>query len=260
MTSPSEALSSVIEKVQKLLRLAQSDNAHEAALAMARAQELIDRHQLDQALLETSASESAAVPDEEIVNFAAWEDALDGARDSQKVATWRWRIAYSLSKHNAVGAYVCGGRIHLVGRPSDVGAVRYLFAYCLRETERLVAKQGKGHGRTWLNNYRLGVADGIGDALRAQREAFKKSVIAEARAMGGAAIVKVDAALARVEERAQSTREWMKKNMRLRSSGGSSWKGDSGARDAGRRDGRSVNLGTGPGIGAGARKALGGGS
>ena len=58
---------SIVDKVRKLLRLAESPNANEAALAAAKAQELIDAHNLSAALL--AYDEGSAQPNEPIEDF-----------------------------------------------------------------------------------------------------------------------------------------------------------------------------------------------
>lgn len=262
-----EENANVIEKVKKLLRLAKSDNANEAALAAAKAQELIDRHKLHAALLELDKKPgSLAEALEGIEDFGDGDDTL--TPDEKNVATWKWRLAYNVAKHNAVELYVMNYRkvtadspypqerkgIFAIGRPSDVAAVRYLFAYCVREVEKLVAARGPGHGRVWYNNYRLGVVDTIAKKLIAQREEFAKSVRRESG--GGAALVKVNDALALLDERAHETRAWVKKNLKMRKTYGGGHIGNDSARAAGQKDGAKIDLRAGKSLGAGRRKAL----
>lgn len=59
----------IVDKVQKLLRLAQSSNPHEAANAAACAQELIDRHHLSDAMLEIADAAPA------LMSPQRWRDA-----------------------------------------------------------------------------------------------------------------------------------------------------------------------------------------
>jgi hypothetical protein len=55
-------MSDILNKVRKLLRLAESPNANEAALAAAKAQELIDAHNLSTALLVEDGGEDVDEP------------------------------------------------------------------------------------------------------------------------------------------------------------------------------------------------------
>lgn len=238
-------MNSVIDKVRKLLRLAESPNANEAALAAAKAQSLIDEHNLSAALLAMDGGPSE--PDEDIEDFMA----KDAPLDRQPILhRWRQYLASTIARANGCRIYSQGGNIALVGRPSDAETVRYLFAYLTREVDRLCEKDGKGCGRTWRNNYRLGVVDTISKKLRAERERF----VAEQRKLAAAsgnsqALVRLDGALAKVDKRGADVAAWVKSNLRLVSGGGSSSRYDSGAREAGRKAGQSISLN-------GARKAL----
>ena len=249
----------IIERVKKLLSLGKSDNENESAAALAQAQRLMATHAIEQAMLIEPDIEEQS--DEEIVNFTAWDDALDNSR---KHATWKGRIAVALSDHNACEIYLRGGSIHLVGRPSDVATVRYLYQYCVREVERLTKLQGRGHGRTWYNNYRLGCCDAIGNHLRDMRKSLYEELRGKAAdtdaatvTAGSTALVRVNNAIEKVEARQTSTEKWVKDNMNLGTRSTSYSRHDPGARSKGRADGASINLGSNKGIGAGARKRLG---
>lgn len=259
-----ETNAETLEKIKKLLRLAQSDNEHEAALAAAKAQELMDRHQIEQAML--SLDGVAEEEDEEdIVHFSDREDALDDF--GSKTVTWKGSLGMNIAEHNACTVYyashqVYGGpetkRLVIVGRPTDVATVRYLYAYCVREIERFVLERGVGHGRTWYNNYRMGIVSAIGTTLRKQREAMRKGIQKEARARGGAAIVKVSSAIAKVDAKQRELETWVKRNLRLRHTS-ASYTSNRSAFDAGLKDGATINMSGGKSLGAGARKRLGGG-
>lgn len=231
-------MTAIIDKVRKLLRLAESPNANEAASAAAKAQQLIDEHNLSAALL--ALDSGAAEPDEDIEDFSA----KDAPLDSQPLMhRWRSQLAGTIARANACRIYLRGGDIALVGRPSDAETVRYLFAYLAREVERLCEKDGKGCGRTWRNNYRLGVVDTIMVKLRKEREHFaveqRKLAAAEPNTQ---ALVRVNQALAIVEKRSADTAEWVKKNLKLYAGSSSYSRGDSGAREAGRKAGQSISI------------------
>lgn len=247
-----ETNAEVLEKIKKLLRLAQSDNPNEAALAAAKAQELMDRHQIQAAMLDEKGAEE---PDEDIVHFSDRDDALDDLGGRR--AVWKGSLASTISEHNACVAYYSGSRIVMVGRPTDVAAVRYLYVYAVKAIEDLVKKQGAGHGRTWYNNYRQGCVKAISEKLWAQRQATYKEVRSEAKASGGgAALVKVENAITRFDEKKLETKRWTKKHLNLRSGGRSYSRHDHDAFSRGKRDGASINMGGGPALGSGTRGQL----
>jgi hypothetical protein len=228
----------IISKVQKLLRLSTSSNAHEAALAAAKAQELIDQHNLQSALLELeSAAPRNGLDDEPIEKFEA-DRALDRP---VRLDRWRAYLAQVVGKANGCSIYLSGGAIALVGRPSDAETVRYLYAYLAREVERLTTEQGKGCGKTWRNNFRNGVVDTIARKLDEQHAKFEREARASV-ADNSMALVRVNQALATVEAKRTSVETWVKTNMKLRSTRSSSTL-DRGARASGRAAGESISVG-----------------
>jgi len=229
----------VLDKVRKLLRLAQSPNANEAALAAAKAQRLIDEHHLQTALLalETHAPDAAA--DEPIVDFASKGAPLE--RATARLERWRVCLADVVARANACRIYLSSGSIALVGRPSDADSVRYLYEYLTREVERLCDLEGRGCGRTWRNNYRLGVVDAITLKLQAMRQQFAADAREQA-AGNSTALVLMNQALARVEQRGRTVETWTKTHLKLRAGRAWSARGDYGARAAGQRAGRSIAI------------------
>lgn len=231
----------VLAKVQKLLRLATSSNANEAALAAAKAQELIDKHQLAAALLTLESAEpTKGLDDEPIVDFEKAGAPLDSPK---RLDRWRGTLAGVIARQNACRIYFSGSDIALVGRPSDAETVRYLYGYLSREVERLTTEQGNGMGRTWRNNFRLGVVDTIYNKLTQQRREFEAEARATAKADNGMALMRVNQALANIEHRGATVKDWMKSNLKLYSAGGGSSRHDSNARAQGRKAGASIALG-----------------
>lgn len=231
----------ILSKVQKLLRLATSSNANESALAAAKAQELIDKHQLAAALLALDSAEpTKGLDDEPIVDF---EQAGAPLYASKKLDRWRGGLASVIARQNGCRIYFSGSDIALVGRPSDAETVRYLYGYLSREVERLATEQGQGMGRTWRNNFRLGVVDTISNKLHEQRRTFESEARSLARAESGTALMRVDRALANIDRRGESVKDWMKSNLKLRAGSGSGSAYNHNARQAGRKAGQSVSVG-----------------
>lgn len=243
-------MTAIIDKVRKLLRLAESPNANEAALAAAKAQQLIDEHNLSTALLALDGAEEA--PDEPIYDFETKGAPLDTAR---RHARWRSQLAGTIARANGCRIYINGEHIALVGRPSDADTVRYLFGYLAKEIDRLCAKEGAGCGTTWRNNFRLGAVYAVMDKLREQRTQHASK--ARASAATEVALVRINTALARVEQRGSDVSAWMKANLKLVNRGGNSGSYNQGAMEAGRRAGQSIQIGGAKaGIGKGTRGAL----
>ena len=174
----------MLDRVRKLLALASSPNAHEAAAAAALAQTLIARHRL-QAWLD---AEQAATDDAEPI-----EDARDAPLEaSKRLRKWKVVLASALAEANGCMAYTLDrGKdqaIVLVGRARDRAAVLELWTWLVTRIEWLSATHGAGQDRQWHEAFRIGCVDTIAERLA--------TVASEVRAeFGAAALVCVDPAV-----------------------------------------------------------------
>lgn len=226
-----------IAKAVKLLNLAKSDNVHEATLAAQRAQEILLRFDISMAMLDEQGTE----PQEDVEDFSAKGAPLD--KGERKLARWKTYLAGVIAKANQCQTYLRGPSIALVGRASNADTVRYMYAALGREVEQLAKKAGKGCGRTWANNYRLGVVD----AIRIKLEEMNKKVIEEVRNeanANGMGLVKVDTALATIDRRNKDVTDWMKKNLKLHKIH-TKVNHDAVARGQGQKDGANININRG---------------
>lgn len=150
-------LSRVLDRVRKLLALATSPNVHEAALAAAQAQALIDRHRLD-ALL----ADEVAAP---ITDGA--DEPLERARRPRK---WRSVLASALAEANGCLAWSAqrGGEteLYVLGRAEDRAAVVVLWAWLAPRIEWLSATHGAGKDRAWHEAFRIGAVETVVQRLR----------------------------------------------------------------------------------------------
>lgn len=220
-----------LDKVRKLLRLSESANPHEAALAASRAQEIMERFKIERLTVDTADRE----PSEAIRDFGI--DPLEG-----NFSTWQWRFLSALTQLNQCKAYTSNRRFCLVGRASDVNTVRYIFTWLTREIERLASRDCQGCGRTYWNNYRIGAAETVANRLREQSKQTVTAVKHEAEAVSSLALVKVEKALAERAQELAEVEKWAKDKLHLRSRGGSRSNWNQSAREAGRAAGREVSL------------------
>lgn len=239
----------ILDKVRKLLALAESADIHEAAAAAARAQTIIDKHKVDIALLQEEEQEEER-EDEAVhrcLDFPLF--------DCSQMPTWKWLLAWRLCEVNDCRPWTNttyeGGEwartVFVIGRDSDAQTIQYMHRYLVTEIDRL-SKDHKGKGRTWLNNFRLGAVAEIGKRLKEKRQydrkALKQGAEEQVQAGGDAqALVKVENALARLQERDEMVDSWMKFNKIKYSSGGSGGAHDEGAFATGRDAGAGVSLG-----------------
>lgn len=266
-----------LEKVLKLLKLAEgTGNTHEAANAAARAQEIMDRYQIERGAVAAAEAArginggAASPPDEPISE----QEYLDILRTTWP--KWRAELAAAIARHNHCRVYLtrtyqhgvvrCNrttgeqrarAAIAIIGRASDANAVRYLYQYLVREIERLCEKEcPRGGGRTWANNFKRGAALEIAVRLHKQREETISQVRQEAHAASSEhALVHVDKALEALRERTTSVNEWLKKHMKLRKGPSDNSRSDYSAFNEGRKAARTIALGNArAGLGAGQKK------
>jgi hypothetical protein len=234
----------IIARIQKLFSLSQSDNIHEAEQALKLAMRLMEENQISEAMLD--AKRINHEPDESVEN---WDEPLY-ANPGTSRSLWRSHLAMVLGEHNACAIWGDGkGSLHIVGRISDVQTMRYLFQYCMNEIERLCGKY-KGKGKSWLNNYKIGAVTGIGEKLSEGKQMARNEAIIEHGQDAVSAIVKID-------EKAIKTQNWFdnfKANKGLRDKSFGASQHNSDARSAGHNDGKTINLGSGAGLGGSGTK------
>ncbi len=151
----------ILDRVRKLLALATSPNAHEAAAAAALAQTLIARHRLQQWL----DADAVAADEAEAIDDAR-DEPLDVAR---KPRSWKVALATTLADANGCVAYTLDrGKeraIVLVGRTADRALVLELWSWLVSRIEWLSATHGEGRDRKWHDAFRVGVVAAIGERL-----------------------------------------------------------------------------------------------
>lgn len=230
-----------VEKAVKLLRLAQSSNPNESALAAGKAQEIIDRFKLG-ALSAEFETNGHTEPAEPIQDFQA-----DPLAPGKKLATWKWRLFVTIGKQNQCKGYLSRyGGIAVVGRPSDVQVVRYVFNWLVNEVERLAQSHCRGYGISFANNFRIGVVQTVCERLEAQRKETDQAVQHEAQqaviAGSTMALVRVQNAIVKRAQQLEEVQDWMKRNLDLRSSSRSAGAYNPSARELGRKAGHSVRM------------------
>jgi hypothetical protein len=253
----------VVDKIRKLLRLAESADVNEAAAAAGAAQRLMEEHRIDQAMISLDDDESDGTPDEE--DIRSWAD--EPLESSGRLPGWKSQLAVAIAGVN--GCQVFLGRAYkgddydhpqttlcLVGRPSDVASVRYLFAYLTKEIDRLCKLHGRGLGRTWANSFRVGAVHTVRKRLKQAQEKARLDARSKLKGKGTTALAKLDLALARVDKRALEAEAWMKEHLKLTSARSSRTRRDWDAYAAGKRAGGSIDL-SGPTGGRRGSRALG---
>lgn len=229
-----------ISKAIKLLRLSQSSNANEAALAAGKAQEIMDRYKLGKLSADFEAN---GEKEEEIKDFG-----FDPLELSARVSTWKNRLILTVAKLNQCKAYLTGkdGKkgFAIVGRPSDVTTVRYFYQWLKSEVDRLTKRDCAGTSVTYRNNFRIGVVETVVERLKAQRQSTDQAVKEEAAqdVANPLAVMRINNALAKREQQLESVNEWCRSNLNLHKVRISGGRHDITAREAGKRAGHEVRI------------------
>ncbi len=239
----------VLDRVRGLLELGHSDNINESANAMGHAQRLMAKHNISEAMLTIEADAGDA-------DTEAVEDDLLYSSGSSQLPTWKGWLADEMATLNQCRVYSTGttrcARLHIVGRPSDATTTRYLFSYITREIDRLSKQEAEllGHpGRTWFNNFRLGAVETIIDRLQSANKEARSELKREANdgdTLGnGTALVLVNTAIAKIEQRKADADDFCDEHLNLRTTSGSRSNYDHSGRSAGARAGAGINIGGG---------------
>ena len=172
-----------LDRVRKLLALATSPNPHEAAVAAARAQALIDEHRLEEWL-----AAAATVADDPDPIVDARDAPLDVAR---RLRPWKIVLAAALADANGCVAYTldrgADEAVVLVGRARDRDAIGALWAWLVPHIQWLSATHGAGRDRRWHDAFRIGVVEAIAARLGADAATRQAEIPAPALVVVGPA-------------------------------------------------------------------------
>jgi hypothetical protein len=153
-----------VERIRKLLALANSSNPHEAALAAERATEIAQRHNLDLASLGPVESE----------RFVQRELDVGGA------APWRWLLMSAIARATFCRALRrrTGARFQsemfVIGERHNLAVCEFLFAFLARAVDRLAERGWRRaravygawvEARAWKNDFRRGAVATISTRL-----------------------------------------------------------------------------------------------
>ena len=144
MTMLSPEQEEIIEKVRKLLALSKSANPHESALALAKAEDLLERHRLDMTAIEMVTGQKEQIIEDD-----------DPLFDSEKITKWEASLAHGISYLYGCTTIRVGGKvIKIIGRASDIMFVRYFVSYVTLEFFRLSKdafyKKRKDYKDSWF--------------------------------------------------------------------------------------------------------------
>lgn len=238
---------SILARIKKLLDLSNSSNENEAALAAAKAQELMFKHNL-----EISQVENIDLRPDEKVD----EHNFDLDAGVSKVANWRSWLFSNVAKtslckayfHRSYRGYGKQSKVYgrIIGRKSDVEVAQYTYTWLTNELERLsreyMANQiywdqydSRKMRRSWLEGAAMGVIAQLNEQFNARKR-------------------ETEASTALVVVRDREIQDWMENNgLQLRHSSSSVSQQDRNAYSAGFKTGSTMSVRKGVSGGSTAR-------
>jgi hypothetical protein len=166
MNTNDEKLETIAIRVQKLLRLATSPNEHEAALAAAKAQELLAAYNLDMLTVEKAGKQGTGARESKKLKggLYKWQRTV-----WNKVAVLNFCMYWSIKGLEKGSTY----EHRVLGRMDNVAATKAMAEYLEEAIERLTRSRFEDNPSIYFSKagiaYREGMADRICERLQEQR-------------------------------------------------------------------------------------------
>lgn len=184
----------IIDKIQKLLSLANSPNENEAAQAAAKAQQLLMQHNLSLEDIKAKSTFSNSIEREEL-------------EAHKRKIHWKGKLAHAIADANFCKIWWHNGRLELAGKSHNRAIVKSLYEYLSTAIERLAnlgvkaeklnyknyLEQIAGMGivpmpepnwRTWKSSFITGCSSRLCDRIKEQTDRMKTEGIPETNVTG----------------------------------------------------------------------------
>lgn len=130
-------MSTIVEKIRKLLELSRSANEHEAALAAEMARSMILKHAVSEEELRAAGGEIEAEP----VERDTLQGYATGKHRKGRIPRWHAVLAEALAEAFMCRVFfIAGWEILVIGRASNRQALRYTWLHLRGEIDRLAAE------------------------------------------------------------------------------------------------------------------------
>ena len=176
----------ILDRIQKLMNLANSPNEHEATAAATMAAKLMADHGIKQAQLEVECGR------------AHKEDRPEAADLSKTATPWEQALAQGVASAHGCRMYLQprhgrpGNEIRLFGLPDDVKAATYMFQYLSRVVTDQASRTMRSD-RGYRNAFRYGMASRIRDRLVESKRQSEREIATQYNGSAALAVVKRDA-------------------------------------------------------------------
>jgi hypothetical protein len=223
--------SEILEKIRKLLRLAdrsRGSTENEAKVALAKAQELMTRHNIDSALLRMERGESGGT------GFTVNKGKVDLPKTLNPADIM---ILSLLQSHFNVKTILMpdgrGTPVDIIGAAADIDFAIFAFNYLRQAFFRCWNEFKRTHANPDKASYYRGLRDGLNAELKAAKQRAEESYATEQRQTYGLVVVDQQAVITRyVEENYGKLRNCNTRSRRLHS----------GSYTAGETKGRTIQI------------------
>lgn len=183
----------ILDKIRKLLRLAdrsRGSTENEAKVALAKAQELMTRHNIDSALLRMDRGEAGAG------TFTVNKGKVDLPKTLNPADLM---IISILQSHFNVKAILMpngrGTPVDIIGAAADIDFAIFAFNYLRQTFFRCWNEFKKAHANPDKASYYRGLHDGLNAELKAAKERAEQSYAADQRQTYGLVVVNQETAI-----------------------------------------------------------------
>lgn len=179
----------VLLKVQKLLKLAEkAGTPEEAATAMAKASELLAKHDLG---LDDLSGLSPNSPNEE--NFG--KPSQEFVQSTSRVMRWKARMLTTIAREHCCKSWIMPKQgIVLLGHEKNRQTVKYLWNSICNQIDDFTKRNAYGCGGDYVNAYRCGMVETISVRLKGSTQKAVQETYQE-NAGNSMALVRIDRAI-----------------------------------------------------------------
>lgn len=192
-----------INKIKKLLQLAdvsKNTNLEEATTAAAKAQELMEKYRIEEAMLQNTHPNS--------VNCIPLID--EGIKK-----TWKFYLANTICKYNGCYLVLSGEKMNIVGENKDIETVQSIYKYLVFELNRLcmgeilVFKNKNGFFPTekYLTGFYIGAISAIDKRLEEVNQTIRNKHLS--KAANSEELEQLTQVLAKLDTRIEAAKKWV---------------------------------------------------
>lgn len=155
----------IVELIKKCLALSKSPNENEAALAMAKAQELLLKYNLDMAAIKTTDNEQYTPAESTMINEIV---------DFSDYSTWQATLLNAISIRNFCKVIrISRQEYHILGTRANVRSVEAMYNWVEPQITRLILQSGYKRGEK--SAYAYGIINTIGKRLDESMIEYKRN-------------------------------------------------------------------------------------